>query len=215
MDLLIFDLDGTLVDSRTDIVDSANSALVSLGLAPQPVDLVTSYIGQGLERLFRQLLEGEGTDDQLRQALVHFSEHYAVHMTDHTALYPGMQRTLEYFESTPKVILTNKRQKGADALVERLSLGSHFKAVFGFEAFPTQKPAPGPILGICEKFHVRPSATVMIGDSIFDILAGQQAGAKTVAALYGYGELAEVKALKPDYLIERPEQLIDLSPSFE
>jgi phosphoglycolate phosphatase len=208
MELLIFDLDGTLVDSKTDIVESANQTLENLGRERLPVDLVTSYIGQGLEKLFRQLLAGVASDAIVHQAIGQFGEIYAEHMTDHTCLYPGMLRVLQHFETIPKVILTNKRQKGADALIEKLSMGSHFKAVFGFEAFPTQKPDPGPLIGICDRFRVAPANAVMIGDSIFDVLAGQRAGTVTVAALYGYGDEAEVRALKPDHLIDRPEEII-------
>lgn len=206
MKLLIFDLDGTLVDSQRDIVWSVNQAFRRLGYVEQALERIGGEIGRGSEYLFRRLLGPEVSREEILALVGEFREIYAKHLLDHTTVYSGVFDALDHYGKIPKVIVTNKNQAFADRLIEETGLRPHFEAVFGSEAFLTQKPDPGPILEVCRLWNTAPRETAMIGDSEFDVIAGKQAGARTVGALYGFGKIET----NPDHRIETAEQLIGL-----
>jgi phosphoglycolate phosphatase len=205
MKLLIFDLDGTLIDSKRDIVLSVNRAFVQLGYPELSEERIGDEIGRGSEYLFKQLLGRDVPD-----LVARFKEVYGHHLLDHTQIYPGMTRALLHYSAIPKVIVTNKNQVFSDRIVNALGLREHFEGVFGSEAFLTQKPHPGPILEVCKRWNVDPSATVIIGDSEFDITAGKAAGVQTVAALYGFSRAGTFKMNRPDFEIHSADQLVGL-----
>lgn len=207
MKLLIFDLDGTLIDSKLDIVRSVNRSFLQFGLSPMPEETIGNEIGRGSEFLFRQLL---GESPLLPQLVARFREIYGRHLLDHTLLYPGVLETLSHFRPLPKVIVTNKNQAFADQIVRGLGLSEYFEGVFGSEAFATQKPDPGPIREVCAQWQVPPAESVLVGDSVFDMEAGAAAGACTVGALYGFGHPSHFTGA--DHRIERADQLIGLFP---
>ena len=216
--LLIFDLDGTLVDSKDDIALSVNLALHSVGLPTFSIDRIIREIGLGSEYLFRQLL-GQSTPinqidqiNQIEELVGQFRRIYADNLTLHTKLYSGVLDVLNHFSYLPKVIVTNKSQVFADRLVDFLELRLYFEAVFGLEAFSTRKPHSGPLLEVCKRWNQLPSHAAMIGDSVFDILAGKGAGLLTVSALYGFGSKSneEIKRNQPDFEIKNAAELITL-----
>jgi len=208
--LLVFDLDGTLIDSRDDIVSSVNLALGSMGLAPFPEAQIAGEIGRGSEYLFRSLLGQNTPRDQIQELGRKFRQIYAENLVQQTKVYPGILEALHHYSDLPKVIVTNKNQVFAERLVDALELRAHFEAVFGLEAFPTQKPDPGPLLEVCKRWQRHPSQAAMIGDSVFDIAAGKEAGLVTVGALYGLGSPKELRQHNPDFEITRAGELVEL-----
>ncbi len=212
MDLLIFDLDGTLIDSKRDIVMSVNRAFMQLGFPTLPEASIGAEIGRGSEYLFRRLLGDDAPNETIQSLVRCFKLIYSHHLLDHTQVYPGVVESLQHYRNIPKVVVTNKNQAFADRLIEELGLSSHFEAIFGPEAFATQKPDPGPILEVCKRWGVRPSETVVIGDSQFDIVAGKAAEARTVGASYGFSRPEIFELNPPDYRIDAADQLIGLFP---
>lgn len=209
--LLIFDLDGTLVDSKDDIVECVNLALRSAGLPTFPSDRVVAEIGRGSEYLFRRLLGENTAVDWIEELSRRFRRNYEKNLTRRTKVYPGVRETLEHFRYLPKVIVTNKNQLFADRLVDDLGLRPYFEAVFGQEAFPTRKPDPGPLREVCRRWNLPPAEAAMIGDSTFDIVAGKSAGLKTVGVLYGLGSEAELRRHRPDFAIRDARELAVLA----
>lgn len=208
--LLIFDLDGTLIDSKRDIVLCVNRAFERQGLPPMDEQRVGDQIGRGSEYLYRQLLGSEYPHSGIEILVKRFKSLYARHLLDHTHVYAGVQEALEHFKDTPKVIVTNKNQEFADLLVTELGLRPHFQAVFGSEAFATQKPDGGPLRETCARWKVDPSQAVIVGDSEFDILAGKSASVRTVAAMYGFTKREVLRGHSPDHEIESARDLISL-----
>lgn len=214
VELFIFDLDGTLVDSKKDIVLCVNRAFSVLGLPTFPEPVIGKEIGYGSERLFRQLLGQRASNDVISELQAAFRDFYAKHMTENTCPYPGVLEVLTHYSEVPKVVVTNKAQALADHLIDRLELRPHFKGVYGFEAFATQKPDPGPILGVCARWDVEPGNAMVVGDSIIDVTAGKKAGTRTVAVLYGFGAEADIRSGEPDFMVRSASEIIGLASSF-
>jgi phosphoglycolate phosphatase len=197
--MIIFDLDGTLVDSRGDIAAAANAALKDFGLGPVNEAQVGRSIGRGTARLFRDLL-GRSTEDAVITKLVtSFRRRYEAGLCERTKLYDGVPILLEALGTRPAVIVTNKSQPFADSIVDRLGVRRYFKAIYGAEAFKGTKPSPRPLVEACTRWRVKPGDAVMVGDTIVDMQAGKSAGLTTVAALYGYGDADELRGMAPDF----------------
>lgn len=212
MPVFIFDLDGTLVDSKRDIVFSVNRAFLRLGFPALPEEEVAREIGRGSAFLFRRLLGATVPDGRIEALVVAFKEVYGRHLLDRTRTYPGIVELLSRFGAFRKAVVTNKNQVFADRIVDGLGLRGHFQGVYGSEAFATQKPDPGPILGVCRKWGVAPSEAVVIGDSPFDVAAGKAAGARTVAVRYGFGGPEAFRADPPDFAVDSVDALVGLFP---
>lgn len=207
--LLLFDLDGTLIDSRADIVSSVNAALRASGLPERPADEVGRLIGRGSHYLFGRLLP-QAPPGRVDALVARFRALYAAHMTDTTAVYPGVREALEHYARLPKLVVTNKGQDFADALIDRLGLRPHFRAVYGAEAFARQKPDPLPLLEACARAGVAPGDAAFVGDSCVDLAASRAAGTVSVSALWGYEDAAALRALGPDHELRRASELIGL-----
>ncbi len=200
VDLLIFDLDGTLIDSKDDIAYCFNQTLRDFGREPMPLGALLPYIGVGVRALFYKLFESEN-HEILQEVLSVFYDYYLQNLTQRTTLYPGVMDVIDYYASKKKVILTNKLQHLADRVVDDFNLRTHFLGVYGREAFSTHKPSPEPILKICNIHAIEPQRSVMIGDTSIDIQAGRSANALTAGVLYGYGECSELKDGGAHYLL--------------
>lgn len=208
VDLLMFDLDGTLVDSRADIAAQVDAALVAAGFPSRSSDEIVRWVGRGARYLFENLTRAE---PPVVEALVHdFSRRYAEHLADATRPYPGALEALEHYARLPKLVITNKGQRFADALLDALGLRGHFKAVFGAEAFERRKPDPLPLREACRRFGVEPGRAAFVGDSWPDMAASKACGTVSVCASYGYGDLASMRELAPDYEIGGLADLIGL-----
>lgn len=207
--LLVFDLDGTLIDSKKDICVAVNLTLTNLGEDAISEEVIADYVGTGIQPLLHKVFEPKG-EKLLNQALEDFKVHYSQNLTTHTRLFPKMTDVLEHYQSIPKAILTNKSNAFMTPILEKLELEQYFRKSYGRTSFPTQKPDAGPLLAIAKEFQVEPKNIVMIGDTDVDMMAGKNAKTQTCAVLFGYGHNDQLAELKPDFIVRKPEDLIGL-----
>jgi phosphoglycolate phosphatase len=181
----MFDLDGTLADSRVDITNALNYALRPHGFAEITVEKTVGMIGEGLNRLIEKVL-GEERAELLPAVLERFINYYSAHLTDHTVPYPGVRTTLEKLSGYRKAVVSNKRESLSRKLLEELDLSFYFDEILGSDSVDGKKPSPRPLLHLLEKMAVTPDQAVIVGDSNYDIEAGRAAGVWTIAVTYGY-----------------------------
>ena len=208
VDLLIFDLDGTLIESKWDIAHAVNFTLKELGLPERPLEEIFGFVGDGVKRLLR-LAVGEGNQEKFEEALKVFRGHYLEHCLDRTTLYPGIEPMLEHFAHKQKVIATNKSIEYTRVILNGLG-PQHFMYMVGGDNGFGLKPEPGMLLHIISKMGVPKDRTVLVGDSTNDINGGHNAGIRVCAVGYGMGNRQKMEACQPDWFIEKPEQLTEL-----
>lgn len=204
---LLFDFDGTLIDSRSDLTSSITLMLAEMGHAPLPDERVVSFIGEGVWRLVERALrasqEREPESADIDCALDIFRRHYSGHLLDQTRVYPEVHETLAHFRHLPKAVVTNKPYDFTLAILEGLGLRSHFAVVIGGDSLAERKPAPQPLLEAARRCGCAPAECVMVGDSRVDVLAGRTAGMVTCGFVAGFSGRAELVAARADALIER------------
>lgn len=204
--LIVFDLDGTLVDSRVDLANSVNYALGAFGLPSLPNETVYSYVGNGAQALIRRSV-GPGRLEILPQVLETFLSHYREHLLDTTVAYPGVPETLaERVGAFEMAVLTNKGVDMTREILAGLSLAPFFSDVVGGDSFGSKKPDPEGLLRIMERQGAAPTETLMVGDSVNDVLAGRGAGAGTCGVAYGLGADGFAEH-PPDFTVERFPEL--------
>jgi phosphoglycolate phosphatase len=220
--LVIFDLDGTLIDSRLDLVHSVNAALRHIGRAELPDDVIASYVGDGAPVLIQRALGaeqagGEVVDEGLvRKGLEFFLSYYRAHKLDHTTVYAGVAEALaaiqnsggqsQYGSARKLAVLSNKPVVPSKAIVEALGLGHFFSKVYGGNSFPTKKPDPEGARRLLEEHGVQPQQATIIGDSHVDVNTGRNAGMVTVGVTYGFAPHT-LEAEPPDVLVDHPSEL--------
>lgn len=209
IDLLIFDLDGTLVDSRTDIANAVNHTLRTLGLPEKSFPEIMSYIGKGLDYMLEKSL-GEGDHHRLSQARDIFKGYYRDHFKDNTVLYPGVAQMLDFFEDKTKVVVSNKESNFARLTLRALGVEDHFADILGGDYGKCIKPDPCPLNETVQRFGVEKQKTMMVGDMDIDVLAGKQAQVATCAVTYGIGSREQIEAARPDYIIEDISKLKEI-----
>lgn len=208
VDLLIFDLDGTLIESKWDIATSVNLTLEELGLPQRPVDDIFGFVGDGVKKLLR-LAVGEHPTVGFDEALRVFRGHYLDHCLDRTTFYPGIERVLTHFSGKRQAVATNKSIEYTNVILK--GLGAHyFHSVVGGDNGFELKPEPGMLLHVMEQLQIAPDRTVLVGDSTNDINGGHNAGIRVCAVGYGMGNREKMAACRPDWFIERPEELMEL-----
>lgn len=185
--LIIFDLDGTLVDSSVDITNALNYAIAPYGLESLSVEKTISIVGEGLTRLIERIV-GEERAEIRTDVVNRFLEYYSRHLADFTRPYPGVHDTIERLSGYRKAIISNKREFLSKKLLEELGLAAFFDVVLGSDSVEERKPSPKPVLKVLEMLSIKPEEAVIVGDSTFDIEAGKAAGVKTVAVSYGFME---------------------------
>jgi phosphoglycolate phosphatase len=210
--LIIFDLDGTLVDSRVDIMNAVNYAVSLYSLEPMSLEETTTLVGEGVTRLIAKLLEKRKLHLDMSALVARFESYYSAHPVSHTTLYPGVPETLRFLHNYRKAVISNKFRSIALKVLEELQLSQYFDEVAGVDTFPERKPSPLPILRILDKFAARPEETLIVGDSIYDMQAGRASGTKTVAVTYGYGSPGFSD--NADFVITEFPQLIDVINRF-
>ncbi len=209
-DLIVFDLDGTLIDSKLDLANSVNFTRIQMGLSQLDNSLIYDYIGDGAITLVRRAM-GEGLDEtQVQRALEIFLEHYRGHLLDNTVLYQGVKETIEKLSSVTLAVLTNKPVNLTHSILAGLGLHGRFAWVHGGDSFRHKKPNPIGLKAILHSTQIPPERTLMVGDSYIDIQTGQQAGVFTCGVSYGLGGKALGNSL-PDYLIDRFDQLPEIA----
>lgn len=197
VDLMVFDLDGTLVRSEEDLAASVNHTLKTLGLPVIEKDTVRGFIGDGIEPLVRRAL-GSHAGEFMDNAIVIFSTHYGGHLLDHTTLYPDVRDVLTHFDHKRKVVVTNKALQYALKIVSGLEIAPFFLEVIGGGSTPYTKPDPRLLQLVMEKWSATPERTVVIGDGINDILLARRTGALSCAFLGGLTRRDKLISLAPD-----------------
>jgi phosphoglycolate phosphatase len=213
--LFLFDLDGTLIDSRADIVSSLNLALAGLEMPPLPESHIVRYVGSGVRKLIERSLRemtGHEPDSELTQkAVTLFREEYGRHLLDHTRLCPDVEEALERLSWARFAIVSNKPEHFSRRILEGLGLADRFCIILGGDSTPHQKPHPEPLLKAMDICKAPPSETAMIGDSAVDIEAGKAAGVITCGILGGFRAGEELEAAGCDLILDR---LLDLAALF-
>jgi phosphoglycolate phosphatase len=209
VDLIIFDLDGTLADTLPDIAAAANFACRRLGLPEHPQAAIRGMIGGGERKLMERLL-GPAPQDRVEECLRLYLDHYTRHNGELTRIYPGVAQTLAQLSGKKLAVLSNKLQRLTQQTLEAVDIARFFTAIRGGGEGLALKPAPDQLLALISDLGVGPSRSLMVGDKIADIQAGREAGAFTAAVTYGYGDLDALKAASPDFLLARLAQLPDL-----
>lgn len=199
--LLIFDLDGTLIDSKKDLAISVNLTFRDLGLPEKPLEEIYGYVGNGVRRLILDSL-GEADPVLLQQSLQIFEGHYLKHLLDETDLYPGMEEVLTHFNGKKKAVVTNKPLLYTTRIIEGLGVRPHFNLVLGSEPIVNLKPHPEMILRTLDDLRTSPLEAVMIGDSVNDIQAARSAGIKSCGVGYGICDPGLVRSAEPDFFAE-------------
>lgn len=203
--LIIFDLDGTLVNTLEDLTDSVNFTLGRLGRPPLHLNAVRQYVGDGMEMLLIRAL-GAPNAGLLEEAKGIFTAHQRKNLVVSSRLYPGVEETLEHFRSLPLAVVTNKTLEFSAPLLEQLGIRPYFSMIIGADAGLPLKPAPDAFLSIMKGLAVPKERTVVVGDGATDILAGKAAGIMTCAVTYGFRSEDELRKAGPDHVIhEFPE----------
>ncbi|MBZ5582612.1 MAG: HAD-IA family hydrolase [Acidobacteriia bacterium] len=210
MDLLIFDLDGTLIDSRLDLAQSVNATRKHMGMPPLDSERVASYVGNGAPVLIRRALGEQATEAQLQEALEFFLEHYREHALDLTTVYPGVRESLARLHAAGKrlAVLTNKPVKISRDIVNGLGMGGYFFQVYGGNSFEFKKPNPVGVKALMTEAGAPPDAVMMVGDSSVDILTARNAGIRSCGVTYGL-QPETLADPAPDLLVGRMEELAD------
>ncbi len=226
--LLVFDLDGTLIDSRLDLIHSVNATMRHIGRPELDGDVIASYVGDGAPALVRRALGGADTDTEtatntenestFRAALEYFLTYYRHHKLDHTTVYEGIPETLAALSATNgnpngaqrlMAVLSNKPVNPSRDIVRALGLGHFFVSVYGGNSFPTKKPDPLGVQTILQETGVAADEALMIGDSSVDVLTGRNADLWTCGVTYGFAPHSLHDAA-PDVLIDLPAELGEL-----
>lgn len=210
MDLLIFDLDGTLIDSRLDLANAVNATRRHMGMEPLSNERVYTYVGNGAPVLIRRALGDQATEPQIQEALEFFLEYYGAHDLDYTTLYPGVQEALDRFRAAGKqmAVLTNKPVRMTRHIVEGLGVGGHFFRVYGGNSFEFKKPDPIGVHTLIAEAGVAREKALMVGDSSVDVNTARNAGIQCCGVTYGF-QPETLADPAPEILIDDMRQLAD------
>lgn len=201
VDTIFFDLDGTLVDSRADIVDAVNHTLDDLGKKVKTFDVIETYIGTGVKDLMKKCFETEDPD-VISKATGIFEGYYHEHSLDKTVLYPNVKDLLEYFSDKKKLIITNRKGHMAEKTLKGLGVDGYFDYVIGEDGGDCAKPSACPLDKGIGMLDADKDKTLMIGDMDIDIIAGKNAGVSTCAVTYGIGDNDDILRAGPDIIID-------------
>ena len=218
MDLLIFDLDGTLVDSKLDLAQAVNATRSHMGMSPLDNERVYSYVGNGAPVLIRRAMGAQATEPEVQEALEFFLEYYREHYLDYTTLYPGVREALDRLRAAGKrmAVLTNKPVRISRAILEGLGVAGHFFQIYGGNSFDLKKPAPVGVAALIKETGIPADRCLMIGDSSVDIQTARNAGVASCGVTYGF-QPETLADPAPDRLVDRLEELADwlLGPNGE
>ena len=213
---MLFDLDGTLIDSRTDLANSINLMLADLNRAPLDESIVGGFVGDGVRVLVHRCLTAtdpnhEPPEEDLHTkgiALMH--SHYAEEMLKTTRLYPRVGETLAAFSDKPKAVVTSKEVRFTKIILDHFDITRYFDAIVGGDTTPARKPDPTPVLEAIRLLNESANDAVMVGDSENDINAGRRAGVQTCGVTFGFRTAEQLRESEPNVMIDRFDQLIDV-----
>ena len=210
--LFIFDLDGTLIDSRLDLIHSVNAMLRHIGRPDLPGEVIATYVGDGAPMLVRRALGDPDDESSVQRALEYFLTYYREHKLDNTHVYPGIPEALTRIQrgtnGRPRsmAVLSNKPVNPSRAIVEALGLKDFFKQIYGGNSFPTKKPDPFGVQKLLEELVCNPREAVMVGDSANDVLTGRNAGLWTIGVNYGFAPQT-LDLTPPDVRVDSVQEL--------
>jgi len=204
---VIFDLDGTLIDSRADIARSANRALAAQGFDELPLETISEFVGDGAAKLLERAADIGPDDPRLRTLYEAFLDEYAAHPVVTTRVFPGVLGALDALSALPLAVCTNKPRITTELVLDALDLKRHFRAVVAGDDLPQRKPDPLPITHLAGKLRVPAAHVLMVGDGAQDIEAGRAAGAGTVGVRHGIQPLERLLAAEPDHVIDSLAEL--------
>ena len=205
--VLVFDLDGTLIDSGEDLALSVNATLEKMGRATLPHEQIFGYVGQGAGRLIERALGPGAAREECEKGLAYFLSYYRTHMLDHTVTYPGVREGLAALDGVPMAVLTNKPVRFSQMILHGLGLAPYFRYVYGGNSFESKKPDPAGMQVLLRDFGASPQQTMLVGDSEIDVQTARNAGTWSCCVSYGLGShrLAEYP---PDLLLDSLTELV-------
>jgi phosphoglycolate phosphatase len=204
---LIFDLDGTLIDSKLDLALAVNAALSEMGRGPLTHDTIFSYVGQGAPSLISRALGDGATDEECLRGLEFFIKYYSLHKLDNTVLYPGVREFLDALAGMPMAVLTNKPVGASRGILQGLGLTDYFRFVYGGNSFERKKPDPMGVESILREFGAAPSQVMFVGDSDVDVQTARNAGTWVCGVTYGFGS-HQFEEYPPDILVDSLTELL-------
>jgi len=208
--LLVFDLDGTLIDSRRDLADAANALIVERGGEPLPVDTIAALVGEGAALLVRRALAAASADLKIERDLPRFLELYDERLLNHTRLYEGTSAMLESLDGAARLaVLTNKPQRPSERILEALGIAPFFTHVIGGDTLHGRKPDPAGLQWLMGVTGATASQTMMVGDSAIDLRTARAAGTRCCLVRYGFGFPSAAAELTGDeLLVDNPLEII-------
>ena len=206
---LIFDLDGTLIDSQKDLVLSVNAMLRELGRAELQEETIAGYIGQGAPVLVARALGEGATHEELQRGLKFFLGYYETHKMDNTLPYPGVPQALDALRHFPMAVLTNKPVRISRRILEEMSLAGYFRSIYGGNSFETKKPDPLGAHAVLRELAAEPQHALLVGDSEVDVQTARNAGTLAAIVNYGFGACDRV-AFPADLYLDRLTDLVSL-----
>lgn len=217
--LLIFDLDGTLADTGQDITNALNYALKPFRVREYSLEETKAMVGSGISRLLESLIPPDANSPDGERgnpkdiATSRFLDYYDNHLIDNTVIYPFVKETLSQLNGYTKAVLSNKREIYSKRVLEGLGILGYFDCVLGSDSVQEKKPSPVPILDLLEQYHVSEEEALIIGDSNYDVEAGMAAGIRVVGVTYGF---RPQKALEgADFIIDRFDELLQVIPELD
>jgi len=204
---LIFDLDGTLIDSKLDLALSVNATLAELDRNPLPHEQIFGYVGQGAPALIARALGHDASEDECRSGLEFFIKYYSAHKLDNTDLYPGVRETLGALNGFSMAVLTNKPVRVSRGILQELGVAGHFRFVYGGNSFERKKPDPMGVESILREFGAAPEEGMIVGDSEVDVLTARNAGTWVCGVTYGFGS-QRLTEYPPDLLVDSLPELL-------
>jgi phosphoglycolate phosphatase len=210
--LIVFDLDGTLVDSQVDLANAVNALLADLGRPPLAKPDIVAMVGEGARVLVRRALVAASLDPDTPRALERFLAHYDLHLLDNTRPYPGLVDALDWIHTRlPMAVLTNKPAGATELMLTGLGLRAYFRNVVGGDAAFGRKPAPSGLRYLAGQAAVEPARVLLVGDSPVDLATARNAGARICLARYGFGYRFAPADFRGDELfIDAPADLVEL-----
>ena len=206
---IIFDLDGTLIDSKHDLILSVNAMLEEMRRPRLAADVISGYIGHGAPQLVARALGGTAKEEELKHALQFFLHYYEEHKMDNTCAYPGVAETLLRLRDVPMAVLTNKPVRISVRILEALGLANNFRAIYGGNSFETKKPDPLGARTILREMGVEAEQALIVGDSEVDVQTARNAGTRAAAVNYGFG-VHDRAAYPADVYLDRFADLLEL-----
>jgi phosphoglycolate phosphatase len=204
--VLIFDLDGTLIDSKLDLAYSVNAMLEHMGRAPLVHESIYSMVGNGVPVLVRRALGEGATDAEVAEGMPYFLSYYREHMLDNTVTYPGVREGLDLLVGRPMAVLSNKPVKFSQAIIEGLGLARYFRYIYGGNSFEKKKPDPVGVEILLRDFAVSQREAMMVGDSEVDVKTARNAGIWACGVTYGLGSEG-LRVNPPDLMLDSLAEL--------